>query len=183
MADTAAAAYEAALGELQGRRRAFVEHYLIDTNGAQAAIRAGYAAGSAKVTGSRLLADANVQRAIRLGMEARSIRTRITADQVLQEIARLGLSDIRKVAGLGSGALALSDLDDDTAAAVTKFVVVRKGGEKSEEMQEIRVELAPKLPALERLGRHLGLWDGRGDLGEIVVNVLRFTPGEAAQDD
>jgi len=37
---------------------------VIDWNGAQAAIRAGYAAGSAKVTASRLLTNANVKRVL-----------------------------------------------------------------------------------------------------------------------
>ena len=43
------------------KRQRFCEEYAVDLNGAQAAIRAGYAPGSAKVTASRLLTDANVR--------------------------------------------------------------------------------------------------------------------------
>ncbi len=43
------------------KRQRFCEEYAIDLNGAQAAIRAGYAPGSAKVTASRLLTDVNVR--------------------------------------------------------------------------------------------------------------------------
>lgn len=43
------------------KRQRFCEEYAVDLNGAQAAIRAGYAPGCAKVTASRLLTDANVR--------------------------------------------------------------------------------------------------------------------------
>ncbi len=43
------------------KRQRFCEEYAVDLNGAQAATRAGYAPGSAKVTASRLLTDANVR--------------------------------------------------------------------------------------------------------------------------
>ncbi len=45
---------------LTGRQAAFCDSYADLGNGAAAARQAGYAAGSAKVTGSRLLANANV---------------------------------------------------------------------------------------------------------------------------
>ncbi len=43
------------------KRQRFCEEYAVDLNGAAAATRAGYAPGSAKVTASRLLTDANVR--------------------------------------------------------------------------------------------------------------------------
>lgn len=43
------------------RQKAFCREYLIDFNGTQAAIRAGYSARSAKVTASRMLTYANVR--------------------------------------------------------------------------------------------------------------------------
>ena len=46
------------------KRQRFCEEYVIDSNGTQAATRAGYAPGSAKVTASRLLTDANVRERI-----------------------------------------------------------------------------------------------------------------------
>ena len=43
------------------KQQRFCEEYVIDSNGTQAAIRAGYAANSANVTASRLLTKANVR--------------------------------------------------------------------------------------------------------------------------
>ena len=68
------------------KRDRFCREYVIDTNGAQAAIRAGYSAGSAKVTASRLLTDDNVQRRIAELQGAVASRLEITHDSVLREI-------------------------------------------------------------------------------------------------
>lgn len=58
---------------LTGRQAAFCESYADLGNGAAAARQAGYAAGSAKVAGSRLLTNANVLARIKA---LRTIRTR-----------------------------------------------------------------------------------------------------------
>lgn len=49
---------------LTARQQAFVDHYLTCGNAAEAARLAGYAAGSAKVTGSRLLASDAIRKAL-----------------------------------------------------------------------------------------------------------------------
>ncbi|MFZ6727357.1 terminase small subunit [Undibacterium sp. MH2W] len=69
---------------LNKKQNEFVKQYLIDLNGTQAAIRAGYSANTANEQSSRLLANVNVQRAIQVAMQERSERTNITADQVLK---------------------------------------------------------------------------------------------------
>ncbi len=66
------------------KRRRFCEEYAVDLNGAQAAIRAGYAPGSAKVTASRLLTDANVRaRVDRLIVEYRE-RVEVSVDSITE---------------------------------------------------------------------------------------------------
>ena len=46
---------------LTDKQEMFCRHYVVDFNGKQAAIRAGYAANSAAVTASKLLTKANVR--------------------------------------------------------------------------------------------------------------------------
>jgi phage terminase small subunit len=62
----------------------FVEEYLVDLNAKQAAIRAGYSPKTAEVQGARLLRNAKVVAAIAAAKEARSARTEITQDYVLE---------------------------------------------------------------------------------------------------
>jgi phage terminase small subunit len=73
---------------LSEKQQAFVREYLIDFNGAQAAIRAGYAENSARVTASRLLADVNVSRALREAIDARAQRVQVDADYVLSKLTK-----------------------------------------------------------------------------------------------
>ena len=74
-----------------------VVEYLIDFNATQAAIRTGYAAGSAEVTGSRLLRNAKVQAAISAAQQQQTEKLGITVEDVLSGIARLARADIRKL--------------------------------------------------------------------------------------
>ena len=60
-------AYEAALNALSVQQAEFVREYLLDFNGKQAAIRAGYSEKGADVRGSKLLAMAKVRSAVDLG--------------------------------------------------------------------------------------------------------------------
>lgn len=76
------------------KQRAFVLEYLVDLNGTQAAIRAGYAPRSADVTAARLLGNAKVVAAITAAQAERSQRTKIDADWVLARLAAETSADI-----------------------------------------------------------------------------------------
>jgi phage terminase small subunit len=70
----------------QNKQERFVEEYLIDLNATQAAIRAGYSAKTAEAQGSRLLSNVNVSALVAEKRAARSARTNITQDYVLESI-------------------------------------------------------------------------------------------------
>ena len=67
----------------------FVREYLIDLNATQAAIRAGYSAKTAAQIGEENLRKPDIAKAIQAGMDQRSQRTNITAEEVLANIKRL----------------------------------------------------------------------------------------------
>lgn len=71
---------------LRGKRARFVEEYLVDLNGTQAAIRAGYSAKTANEQAAQLLAILSVQQAIQAARAALSARTQITQDRVMADI-------------------------------------------------------------------------------------------------
>ena len=68
------------------KQKRFCDEYLIDLNATQAAIRAGYSKKTAREQASRLLSNVNVQAYIQEQMKARSERTQISQDKVLQDI-------------------------------------------------------------------------------------------------
>lgn len=71
---------------MNARQQRFVDEYLVDLNATRAAVRAGYAQGSADVHATRLLAHASVRAAIDAAIAKRSERTEITQDYVLKTI-------------------------------------------------------------------------------------------------
>lgn len=61
----------------------FVQEYAVDGNGAGAAVRAGYAPRSAKVTACRLLTQANVREALAMSQQASAERLKLDRQRVL----------------------------------------------------------------------------------------------------
>jgi phage terminase small subunit len=68
---------------LTDKQRAFVDEYLIDFNGTQAAIRAGYSERTAKQIAAENLSKPDLSRAIAEAIEARSRRCKVDQDYVL----------------------------------------------------------------------------------------------------
>lgn len=157
---------------LTPKQERFVQEYLIDLNGKQAAIRSGYAEGSAEVAASRLLSNDKVRAAVDEAMEKRSARTEITQDMVLAELGKIAFADIRKAVrwgaspidtesenadpnGLGIFPVTLipSELiDDDIAAAVSEVSLTQTG---------IKIKMYDKRAALVDVGKHLGMFVDR----------------------
>lgn len=82
---------------LPARQARFVEEYLVDANATQAAIRAGYSVKTADVQGPRLLGNVGVAAAIARGQAARSERTQITADLVIERFWAIATADPREL--------------------------------------------------------------------------------------
>lgn len=71
----------------------FVEEYLVDLNGTQAATRAGYSPKTANEQAARMLAKASVQEEIAKRIKARSARVEITQDMVLRRFWQIAMAD------------------------------------------------------------------------------------------
>jgi phage terminase small subunit len=110
---------------LTPKQQLFVQEYLVDRNAKQAVIRAGYAAGSAEVQGSRLLRNAKVRAVIDHLVGEQAQRLKITSDKVLQAIAEIAFADIRSIFD-GSGRLLLPEhWTDDVAAGIAALELTR----------------------------------------------------------
>jgi phage terminase small subunit len=86
------------MARLTGRQQAFVDQLpLCDFNGTAAAIKAKYSVTTAPVTASRLLRNANVQKALSEAAQKRSERTGIDADWVLNRLAAEANADLADI--------------------------------------------------------------------------------------
>ena len=77
----------------------FINEFVVDFNGKQAAIRAGYSPKTAENQASRLLRNAQVAEAIRVRQEQLRERTNVTAQRVIEELANIGFVDPRELFG------------------------------------------------------------------------------------
>lgn len=102
-------------------------------------------------------------------------RLAVTKENVLEEIAKLGyanMADFYVLQEDGSPQFDLSGLTRDQAAAISELTIetyVEGGGGENEgrPVKTMRMKIAPKMPALEALAKHLKLF---GDDG-LTTNV------------
>ena len=151
---------------LNERQARFVAEYLVDLNATQAAIRAGYSAATASQIGARLVANVKVAAAIAAAQAERSKRTKVTADRVVLELARVAFGDPRRVMSWGPEGVKLrpsAELTDEEAAIVAEAsqTVTEAGG-------TIRLKVCDKLGALRLLAQHLGMLGEKVDLRATV---------------
>lgn len=144
---------------LTAKQEQFCNEYLIDLNGTQAAIRAGYAKKYADIQAVQLLKNTKVSACIQELQQKRQKRTDITADRVIKELARIAFFDIRNIFDDNGNLKSPHDLEDDTACAIASIKSrVEKQGQDKEDWAEIKeYKSNDKLRALEMLAKHLGI--------------------------
>lgn len=185
---------------LTPKQQRFVDEYLIDLNATQAAIRAGYSEKTARSQGQRLLTDDDIAAAIQRAQDERAERTGIDAERVLQELGRIGFSDIRALFTPAGNLLPPEDWPDSIAAAVSSVEVVTRGlnGESHEETDGQphggalkrnrgtaveyvhKIKLWDKNSALEKIAKHLGMFTERvqHDVTSDLADLLRELDGK-----
>ena len=137
---------------LAPREARFVDEYLLDLNGARAAVRAGYSARSARQLAARLLAKPSVRAEVDRRRQELAHRTGIEQERILDELASIAFSDMRDFATWGSDGVKLkagSDLPAGTSRCIAEIVQAPTG---------VRIRLHNKITALHALGRHFGMF-------------------------
>lgn len=122
---------------LSGKHERFCQEYVIDYNGTQAAIRAGYAQASAKQQAYKMLQREDVKARIRELQSEQVERLSITSDYVVLELL-------------------------DTYKSCREAAPVMEWDYFSKEMVETgkyQFDSKGALKALEMIGKHLGMFD------------------------
>jgi len=145
---------------LSVKAAAFVREYLVDLNGAAAAVRAGYAPRSAAVAASRLLQTQDVSEAIAAAQSERAQRTAVTADEVVQSLAaivRANVFDFIRIDAVGKPDInfgAIANRRDLFAAVSSIDITDIESGRRVG--RTTRIRLHDKQAAATTLLRHLG---------------------------
>jgi phage terminase small subunit len=147
---------------LSPRQKRFVAEYLVDLNATQAAIRAGYSARTAEQQGPRLLGNVGIAAALQEARVKLQIRTDITQDRVLAELALLAFSDVSHFQVNDAGHLQLAPHAPLAAmrsvSSIKRSVTVDKQGGVT---RDVEIKLWDKPGPLKLAGRHVGLFPDR----------------------
>ncbi|MHB9105771.1 MAG: terminase small subunit [Armatimonadota bacterium] len=154
---------------LEQKQQRFCEEYLVDCNGTQAAIRAGYSPKTAREQAARLLSKVNIQDEIARRREKLSKKVEITAENVLRELALMAFSNMQDYITIKDGAayVDLSRMTREQAAAIQEVNTEHyyEPGESKDEtpklVKKCKLKLSDKKANLELLGKHLGLFEKR----------------------
>lgn len=146
---------------MSDRERKFVEEFIIDGNGVQAAIRSGYSPRSAATRASQLLTQPAVIAAIAKNREKVRERIGVTRDAIVDELRKIAFADIRNAVKWGSAPnpeqtgeaiypvelVPSNVIDDDTAGAVSEVSLTNTG---------VKIKMYDKKGALMDLAKIMG---------------------------
>ena len=136
---------------LPPRRAAFVKEYLVDLNASRSARDAGYAAKSASVEGSRLVANAEVQAEITRQRAILMEQSNVTPEKIVAELASLAFADMGDFIGVDERGLPHLDLTGINPAKLKTIASVTNNDAGT------TIKLHNKHAALVTLARTLGM--------------------------
>lgn len=148
----------------------FVAEYLISGNATQAAIHAGYSPKTAHVIGQENLRKpaiasllAEKQSVIAARQDERLAAMELTKERVQREIARISFFDARKMFDQDGRPLAITELDDDTAACIVGLEVLEEwegsGPDRVLVGHVKKYKIADKNSALDKAAKILGMFE------------------------
>lgn len=175
--------FDKSLGEyndgLTSWERRFVDEYLIDFNRHRAVAAAGILTTNPGVMAGSMLRRPHVIEAIEKSEKERSIRTRITADRILQLLWTWANFDVRRLYDEKGNLKNIHELDGDCARAIRKIKQfagseywTKKKKWKKGKIVEFIIE--ERKSAAELIGRHLEMFTDRikGDFDSRIAGVL-----------
>lgn len=141
---------------LTDKQDSFCREYIIDFNAKQAAIRAGYAEGSAEVQGWRLLSYVKVQKRLSQLKEERNKRMEINADYVLKRLVEIDQMDVMDILLPNGDVKDVCDWPESWRKTISSIdVVSAMNGEGNGEAMLKKIKWPDKVKNLELLGKHI----------------------------
>lgn len=164
-------------------QKRFCDEYLIDLN-ATRAYKVAYPRckkdETANAASSRMLRNVKVQEYISEKQKEIEKRTEVTQDMVIKELAKIAFLDIRKLYAENGQLKNVTDIDSDTAGAISSLETLEEYEGYGDDREKIgdtqKVRLLDKTKALELLGKHLGMFN------DINVNMKNAVQVELVDD-
>jgi phage terminase small subunit len=153
------------------RRELFCREYVKDFNKTQAAIRAGYSKKTADRQGSRLLKNAGLRKRVDELKKKAVEKTEITLNRVIEELARIGFSNVGNYLTFGKDGVELYEsesLSKETLACIAEV----SSGSTIRKRKGIKLKLHDKAKALNALLQYYTDFPSEGDKTKTIRSLL-----------
>lgn len=170
---------QSAYSKLSPKRQRFVDEYLrCEFNGTKAAIAAKYSKRNAREQAARLLSKANIKKAIEEQCAALAEESKLKALEVVDELKRIGFSDITKAVEWDASGISLKDsskLPPEVKACIASITETSgKFGTR------LSIKFHDKVRALELLGRYLNMFTDKVQVSASGFQLFLGKPEEDA---
>jgi phage terminase small subunit len=168
------------------QREKFAREYSRHGKGERAIVAAGYnvktwkqGSSSASAYACMLLKDSNVRKRIQFLQENRARSADLTELQLLRELKRIALFDIRKIFNENGDLKPISQLDSDAAAAVGSVEIEKlfqpdeETGRRAHVGYTVKVKTNDKIAAIEKLMRYFGMAEAPSEKAGDTYNDNR----------
>jgi phage terminase small subunit len=154
---------------LTKRQERFIKEYLIDSNGTQAAIRAGYSESNARQQASYLLTKPNILMIITERKKELETTLDITAERIRSELAKIAFSNIFDL--IDKNGRIRENVNKDNLSAINKyrFSQFERNGKVETAFEII---LHDKLKAIELLAKLMGYFDKNAFADDSETGVV-----------
>lgn len=132
------------------------------------------------VAGAKMMALGNVSGRVAALRKEVSEKSVVSQESVIKELQRIAFFDIRKLFNVDGTLKRVTELDDDTAAAIASIEVVDIGADGQLVLSK-KFKTSEKLKALDLIGTHLGMFVKKvEDVTDPLKKAMgRMTPAEA----
>lgn len=168
---------------LTKRQELFCREYILDMNGTQAAIRAGYKPDNAKVIACMMLQKPEVRFQVAKLQEKSFERLDLNAQRVLYELACIAFAnaqDFTRIGEDGEPELDMSKMSREQWAAIAEYNEDSTGGQNDGERRLIvrrKIKMLDKVGALGLLGKHFKLFTEKHEHGFSDDVIAKLNEG------
>lgn len=171
--------------KLTAKQEAFCREYIIDLNGTQAAIRAGYSEKTAQQQAARLLLNVLVQKRISELKDKRNERTEINSDYVLKRLVEIDQLDILDIVDENGDLLPIKEWPKAWRVSVNGIDVIQMKSTEEIISYLKKIKMPDKIRNLELLGKHVnvGAFKEKLDISSLNANfelVVKMSDGGVA---
>lgn len=168
---------------LTPKQQRFVHEFMVDLNATAAAKRAGYSERTARVIGHENLTKPDIVDAITDARRRLAEKSEVSVEWVLAELMKIAEANIMnyiKIHPDGSITPRIEEIIRDYGGAVADYKVkevvieLPHSGKCRRVRRCFSIKLGNKLGALQTLGKYLGMFETRKEVGGADISQKRY---------